>query len=142
MTQPDPVIEKIRKLLALAESADEHEAAAATAAAQRLMTRHAVDASMLRDTPGATAPRPPIGRSVLHSAARMPHWRKQLSMAVADATGCAIYLARGRGLMVVGAEADRAMAVMLYASLARQIDVATRRVGAGAGAPWCATFRR
>ena len=59
-TELDPLLEKIRNLLAKAESTTfEAEATALTAKAQELMTRHAVDAAALHagdDTDGELAP--------------------------------------------------------------------------------------
>lgn len=43
---PSPVLERIAKLLALAESPNEHEAQAAMSAAQRLMLKHNIEAAV------------------------------------------------------------------------------------------------
>jgi hypothetical protein len=45
-TTPNPVLERIAKLLALAESPNEHEAQAAMSAAQRLMLKHNIEAAV------------------------------------------------------------------------------------------------
>jgi hypothetical protein len=45
-TAPHPVLERIAKLLALAESPNEHEAQAAMSAAQRLMLKHNIEAAV------------------------------------------------------------------------------------------------
>jgi hypothetical protein len=50
-TASSPVLERIAKLLALAESPNEHEAQAAMSAAQRLMLKHNIEAAVS----GATA---------------------------------------------------------------------------------------
>ena len=48
------VVERIARLLALAESPNRHEAEAAMAAAQRLMLKHNLDAAALRALRAAT----------------------------------------------------------------------------------------
>ena len=48
--QPNPVLERIAKLLALAESPNEHEAQAAMSAAQRLMLKHNIEAAVSGST--------------------------------------------------------------------------------------------
>lgn len=56
--QADPVVERIRKLLAKAESTEfADEAATFTAKAQELMTRHAVDEALLSGGPREDGPR-------------------------------------------------------------------------------------
>ncbi len=49
MTEKEKVLERIKKLLALATSSNEHEAAAAAAKAQELLLKHNLDESMLDD---------------------------------------------------------------------------------------------
>ena len=77
---------KIRKCLALASSANEHEAAAALAKARALMEEHTIDAAQLdladvdeRASRGTRNERP-------------PHWENLLSAAVQRAIGVICYL--------------------------------------------------
>jgi hypothetical protein len=51
---PSPVLERIAKLLALAESPNEHEAQAAMSAAQRLMLKHNIEAAVSGTTTAYT----------------------------------------------------------------------------------------
>lgn len=49
MTEKEKILERVKKLLALATSSNEHEAAAAAAKAQELLLKHNLDESMLND---------------------------------------------------------------------------------------------
>jgi hypothetical protein len=69
---PDPVLEKVRKLLALAASPNHHEAEAAMKAAHRLMTRHNVDLAAARATSGLAV------RHIGPARARHAAWERLL----------------------------------------------------------------
>jgi predicted SprT family Zn-dependent metalloprotease len=76
---PHPVLEKVAKLLALAESSNEHEAQAAMKAAQRLMLRYNLDRG-----PTATAQDPYGFRHVGKATGRVQAWERLLASLLVD----------------------------------------------------------
>lgn len=80
----DRIIEKIRKLLALATSSNEHEAAAAAAKAQELLLKHKLDISQIEEEEEEEV-------TMVDYDERVPSgWRTQLVYGIAQATGCAL----------------------------------------------------
>lgn len=75
-------IEKIRKCLALAKSANEHEAAAALRQAQALMRKYGVEDGDILTADVSEA------RAKAGAKTKPVKWESQLSSAVADAFGC------------------------------------------------------
>ncbi len=74
--------ERIRKLLALADSPNEHEAALAAEKAQALMLRHGVELAALAQSQGE---RLEVSEHRLHS--KIDPWRRRLAGAVARSCG-------------------------------------------------------
>lgn len=140
MTDPK-IIERVQKLLRLAESSNVHEAATAAARAQELMERHRIDVATVHAEPSAIEDhrdRP------LATSSRLPRWRVTLAVAVAEASGCRVYIrdAEGRrSLVVVGTRDDAANVLTLDAYLAGEVERLTRRLGRGQGRRWCTGFR-
>jgi hypothetical protein len=79
-----PVVDKIRKLLALAESPNEHEAALAAERAQELMLRHGIDMAIVAAAADG-AKSFDVDSAELHG--QFDPWRRYLASAVCDATG-------------------------------------------------------
>ena len=86
------VLDRVRKLLALATSPNVHEAAAAAAAAQALVERHRLEGRLAAHaavtgslTDGREAP--------LDRARRLRRWKVALATGLADANGCLAYTA-------------------------------------------------
>lgn len=128
----DPVLDRIRKLLAKAESTPfPAEAEALTAKAQQLMARHAVDRAQV-EHPGGDGPR--MIRILLdppYAAAKAV-----LLGAVADANRCRAIELRGLDLsVVIGHDGDLAVVEVLFTSLLVQAGngLAAAARGAGAG---------
>jgi Protein of unknown function (DUF2786) len=89
-----PVLERVRKLLALAESANEHEAANAAAAAQRLITAERLE---LADLEYESEAPPRLERQELDAPeGRCRVWRELLAGAVAESNGCFSYVRHKR----------------------------------------------
>jgi hypothetical protein len=119
---PERLLARVRKLLALAESPNVHEAALAAAQAQALIDRHhlsellaEVDAEPITD--GRQAP--------LEAAKRPRRWRSILAAALAEANGCLAWQAESGGLTalyILGRDRDRAVVAALFEGLARQIE--------------------
>ncbi len=142
-TAADPALERIRKLLAKAEStAFEAEAQALTAKAQELMARHAVDRARLLGR--AADDRPRMIRILLeppYAAAK-----GVLLAAVARANRCRSVELGGLGLAaVVGHAEDLATVEVLFTSLLVQAGHALAAAAHGAGSgerPRSAAFRQ
>src|SRR5580700_1722926 len=83
------VIERVRKLLALAGSSNEHEAALAAEKAQELMLRHGFDLAQVAATKHETFG---VGEARLTSA-RVDPWRRRLASSVARALAGEMYFA-------------------------------------------------
>ena len=130
-TTPPPtrILEKVRGLLAKAESTEfPAEAEALTAKAQELMARHCIEQAMLHDgNPGSRA-RPTSVRVVIeapHASAKV-----QLLQSVAAANGCrTIWSERDRVAHTFGYADDLAAVEMLFTSLLVQATVAVHRAG-------------
>ncbi len=124
-TAEDPVLAKVRALLAKAESTSfEAEAEALTAKAQELMSRHSIDDLLARDVPGGPRSRP--------SARRIPvddpyaDAKSTLLSTVAAANDVRCVWDRREALMtVVGFDGDLDGVDALFTSLLVQ---ATRRM--------------
>jgi len=132
------LLDKVRKLLALAGDggATEGEASNAAAAAQRLIEQHRLDTALLDTAPDA-APRPdePIGISTepLYSGKKMVAWRGVLANCIARANGCQIYWHHWKELRVIGAPSRVASVRQLYAWLSTEVDRLGREAAIGMG---------
>ena len=128
----DPVLQKVRGLLAKAESTQfEAEAAALTAKAQELMTRHAIDRATLEA-------QEPVGTP---STIRLPidppyvEPKSLLLQTVARATRCRTVFLPGVDLSeVVGYPEDLAAVELLFTSLLVQAQNALTEAGRHSGA--------
>jgi hypothetical protein len=138
----EKVLDRVRKLLKLAESSNVHEAANAAARAQALMERHRIDAAALDDAePESIGDYPD---EPLESSRRIPRWKLGLAATVARLGGCRVYLSGHgdrRAVILVGRADDAAAVRLLYAHLCRELDRLTRKLGHGRGRKWCTAFR-
>lgn len=125
-----PMLERIRKLLAKAESTTfEEEAEALTAKAQALMTRHAIDEALIHRTASAAGPRMmrvPIDAPYADA-------KSVLLATVASANRCqSVYLPAVALGSVVGHDDDLALVEMLFTSLLVQAQRALTHAGRAA----------
>jgi CRP-like cAMP-binding protein len=147
--QPDTarVLERVRKLLALATSSNVHEAALAASRAQALIDRHRLQ--RLLDTDDQLAESEPItdGRDdPLVEARRIRKWKSVLAQALAQLNGCIAYTdKRGKmkRIVVAGTVEDRAAVAALWEGLVRRIEwlSATHLDGDGQDKRWHDAFR-
>lgn len=86
-TTQDKVIDKIRKLMALSTSSNEHEAAAAAAKAQELLLKHNLDVSVL-----SSKEEQPTATKVDFTLGDTAAWLAQLVNGVAESHFCCIVL--------------------------------------------------
>lgn len=121
------ITDKIRKLLALSHSTNEHEAAQALAQAIRLAAKHGIDIDKLKGTEFSGS----ISEEDAMIKAGFKTWESQLFVGIAGIFGCTMLNGykfnskRGkcdRRLIVCGAEQDRAIVVYLAKYLHRQVQ--------------------
>lgn len=126
-------IEKVRKLLALANSANENEAAAAAGRAADIMERHRLDAAMVaeaeqRDVEREEAFSMNEDQPAERAHARMPAWYWALAWAIAEANRCKprqrVAVAQGgkRAVTFAGRPSDAAAARYMLDALANETD--------------------
>ncbi|QEM66723.1 DUF2786 domain-containing protein [Geobacter sp. FeAm09] len=115
------IIERIKKLLKLANSSNEHEAAAAAAAAkaQELLSQYNLDESLLseggEDSKAA-------GMASVKTLIRLPSWGYTLASAVAAAFDCDYYHCSGTGdICFIGVDLDHEIASFTFEYLFKTI---------------------
>jgi predicted amidohydrolase len=89
----ETLIEKVRKLLALAESPNENEAALAAEKAQELMLRHGIDMAQVAAASGKST----IGAEEGKTRGKVDPWRRTLAHHVAKSMGGRIVYANDYG---------------------------------------------
>lgn len=136
------LLDRVRKLLALATSPNVHEAAAAAAAAQALISRHRLESLLAAPE---TAPPFDDGRDDPIDAARRARvWKIVLADALAEANGCVVWTAlRGDDelLLVAGHPDDRAAVRALWDALVRRVEWLSATHGPGRPKKWHDAFR-
>lgn len=117
----EQVIDKVRKLLALATSSNEHEAAAAAAKAQELLLKYNIETRRL-ETEDATDSGIIVRRMTEHD---FSGWRGQLIGAVCEATTTRVLLTKLGGksklYQIFGAPANCEIAEYLYSYLTKTL---------------------
>ena len=115
---PAPVVEKIKKLLALAHSSNEHEAALAAGHAQRLLSEHNLAMADI-----VAAHRPDMADKVETTVAKtLPKWLRHLSAGVSNAFDCQAVHHPATGKMTfIGVGADVQVAVYTLTYLDRTV---------------------
>jgi RNA-binding protein YhbY len=123
------VYEKIRALLAKAESTDsDAEAEAFTAKAQQLIARHSINEALLAEARDAA-----LEAAAVRVYVEKPYEKQKCELlhVVADANGCrAVYSLAAGFCTVVGARANLRSVELLYNSLLVQATSAMTRAGA------------
>lgn len=116
------IIDRIRKLLELSKSTNEHEAAAAAARATELMRKHEIDQAVLAATaPGETPPEEIITDGIGKEQGKSTSWRVLIGQGVAAATGCRQWSAGGR-MNAMGTKSAVGTWNYLCQYLAREVD--------------------
>ena len=113
-----PIIDRIKKLLALANSSNEHEAALAAAHAQRLLAAHNLAMADI-----TASDRPQKADRVETDVARsLPKWIRHLSAAVSSAFDCqAIHHPTAGKMTFIGVGADVQVAAYTFTYLDRTV---------------------
>jgi len=146
MADHGAILDRVRKLLALATSPNAHEAAAAAELAQTLITRHRLQHYLDADAVAADeAEAIDDARDEPLDVARKPRsWKVALASTLAEANGCLAYtLDRGkeRAIVLVGRAADRAVVLELWSWLVTRIEWLSATHGAGRDRKWHDAFR-
>lgn len=113
-----PIIEKIKKLLALANSSNEHEAALAAGHAQRLLSEHNLAMADIE-----ASHRPDKADKVETSVSKsLPKWMRHLSAGVSTAFDCQAVHHPATGKMTfIGVGADVQIAAYTFTYLDRTV---------------------
>jgi hypothetical protein len=130
------IADKIKKLLALAQSSNPNEAALAAARAQELMVKYAIDEAQLAGTPGHVEEEiqsePMSGKY-----GAVQHWHAQLADTIARSFFCRVYFVPRGDVYMVGRATDRealrATYLYLLGEITRMSDSAW--IAARAGLP-------
>lgn len=114
------VTERVRRLLALTDSPNVHEAASAAKEAQRLMQEHKLTAADVKAEDGSAITELPLG-----ATGYMASWKFALVTHVARAFFCeviALRVGQRRKIRVVGKKDDAEVAVHVFDYLVKEID--------------------
>jgi hypothetical protein len=139
----DAIIRRVRKLLALAKSDNAHEAAAAAAQAQRLLTLHGLEASQIEDRT-----EPVTDGGVLHSGANLEKWALRLAAVIAEANQCRALVItwradglRLRDVNIYGRPSDLAKVRYLFEYYLGETKRLALAHGRGRGRSWLNNFK-
>jgi hypothetical protein len=138
------ILNRVRKLLRLAEGPNAHEAAAAAAKAQSLIDEHNLSAALLSLDEGMQDDEdiedfndkgaPLDSQPVLH------RWRLSLASSIARANGCRVYFTGG-SIALVGRPSDAETTRYLFGYLAREVERLCEKDGRGCGRTWRNNYR-
>lgn len=142
------LLDRVRKLLALATSPNVHEAALAAARAQALIEQHRLDGLLAAEAElAAELAADPItdGRDApLERGRRIRKWKSALASGLAEANGCVAYTAAVGGethLLLAGRAADREAVAAIWEWLVRRIEWLSATAGPGQPREWHEAFR-
>ena len=144
------VLDKVQKLLALAQSDNVNEAALAARTAQQIMHKHNLTSYMVENFNSEKSIEEEIidwtqqGRPLDVFNKKAATWKIHLAMIVARANHCRIYLnhaPEGSCFGLIGRESDANIVRYLYAYLVHEIHRLTKRDGKGKGRTWNNNFR-
>jgi hypothetical protein len=137
------IIERVRKLLELANNnTNVHEAANAAAQAQVLMSRFEIGEAMLGAETDTIEEQ--IEADVLYAGGnKASTWRGQLAVPLCEVNSCGVYRSGG-DLRIFGRPSDASKVRYLFAYVAREIERLCKEAAAERGAPgrtWCNSFK-
>ena len=135
------LLDRVKKLLALAGSPNVHEAALAAARAQALIEAHRLEGMRAEEesdpvTDGREAP--------LEQGRRLRRWKVYLASALGEVNGCVAWteaVGAEERLLLVGRAADRAAVQEIWAWLVKQIEWLSATAGPGRSRRWHEAFR-
>jgi hypothetical protein len=148
MSNNSSLFNRVKKLLALSQNnPDIHEAEAALAKAQEMIAKHNISEAFLKAETGDYGSTASITKMMIHASGRVATWLASLAGSVSEVNGCAVYIARGRGIMCVGEESDIALVEILIAYLEKEViwhcksACADRKMNKAQGRVFANTFK-
>lgn len=137
------VLDKVRKLLRLAQSPNPNEAAAAAVKAQQLIDEHNLASALLSLETGANEPDEPIEDFQKKDAPLdendRDYWRWRLAAILMHANACAGYCLGG--IQIMGRPSDVETVRYLYGYFAGEVNRLTEVAGKGCGRTWRNNYR-
>ncbi len=129
-------VDRVRKLLALSQSDNEHEAALAMGHAQALMDKYRIEAAMLDES---SEPDEPIETwdDPLNEGSAV--WARGLGSVIARANGCSTYRS-GKSQIICGRASKVATARYVFAYCKREVERLASLKG-GNGRTWLNQYR-
>ncbi len=142
----EKILDRVRKLLQLAQSDNVNEAANAAAQAQALMSKHAISSMMLdtRETPDEAIEAHSLQAT---DKRKKEAWKSSLSSVLCEVNNLKSYNHRSREgfkYMCIGRERDVQIARYLFVYLTREIERLCKNAAADNGGPgktWCNNFK-
>lgn len=143
---PETILERVKRLLALAQSDNEHEASLALARAEELMAEHNIKEAELAEADRETAS---VDGVPLYSGKRIPGWVCQLAITVSENAGCYMYSSRCYSmehgteshLIITGNPSDRDAARAMFAWIRSVIErlsvINCKGKGRAYASSWC-----
>jgi hypothetical protein len=146
MADVNALLGKVQKLLRLATSSNQHEAALAAAKAQELIDENNLaDALLQLDGAAVEADEPIIdygSREALDdsSPGKLIRWRTALASRLCTVNGCRLW--RDHGILhIVGRPSDVSAVRYLYGYLAFEVERLAKVNGSGCGRTWLNNYR-
>lgn len=142
-TATPAIMERIRKLLVLAERGTEHEATAAAAAAQKLMATHQLTEAILSVGTDAKVEEV-ITTSMESFASHVATWKGSLATQLGRANACEVYIwrsSRGPELRIIGPESVSNTVSQLYLWLVAEINQLAAKEAQGQGKAYANAWR-
>ncbi len=144
----DKILERVRKLLALADSSNVNEAGNAAKQAQLLMSKHSISEAVVSVAADADEDED-LEVDVLHQihGKVLPTWKGRLGVVLCEVNQCHCFRSenqQGKMLRIIGRPGDAETVRYLFSYIASEIDkLALRESEArgGAGRTWCNNFR-
>lgn len=119
----EKIIDRVAKLLRLAQSKNAGEAAAAAAAAQRLLSEHRLSEAEI----DAGKDPDPIVFHRLFRKRGGDRWKRYLATTCAHANGCRLVeFDRDRSVVAVGTQSDVLLVEVLFTGIVRDLSVAVK----------------
>lgn len=140
--QPDAtVVERIQKLLALAQSDNEHEAAVALGKAQAMLSEHNLSMAAVQTKTGTKS----AYQKQVHDLGSRDNWRRGLLYDLALHNFCTLVLAGGTRVSLIGEEVNMQAVLAMFAFVCPQLErlsaTAFRRYQAEGGHVAAQTWR-
>ena len=130
------ILEKICHLKGLAGSSNPNEAAAAAAAADKLIQKYRIDEAELKMVESSTDFESEDSDFVLYESGRRTMWKSDLACLLAHHYGCAVWIDNGyrkKQYRLVGIKSDMEIVNYMFSWLIKEIDMLTKMFCTGLG---------